>query len=208
MALDVAKGATAVALAHMSSGGAPLAAVTGAAAVVGHIYPVWLRFHGGKGVAVAAGVFSVLAPIATAVAAGAVRGNRLADALRVPRIDCRDRSRCRRWRGWPARPVRSSGPRGGQRPLILFRHRANLRRPPSRHRAPDVVGQPNWRRMTRGRAERIAILGAGSWGTALAVHCAATGHDVRLWARDDTLVDGDPRATAINPRYLTDDHRS
>jgi glycerol-3-phosphate dehydrogenase (NAD(P)+) len=29
----------------------------------------------------------------------------------------------------------------------------------------------------------IAILGAGSWGTALAVHLSRVGHDVRLWAR-------------------------
>ena len=57
--------------------------------------------------------------------------------------------------------------------------------------------------MTRGRAERIAILGAGSWGTALAVHLRRTGHDVRLWARDETLVEG-IRAHRINPRYLTD----
>ena len=68
VALDVAKGAAAVGLAHLASGGAPLLAATGAAAVVGHIYPVWLRFHGGKGVAVAAGVFTVLAPVATAIA--------------------------------------------------------------------------------------------------------------------------------------------
>ena len=65
MALDVAKGAAAVLAVQLAAGGAPLAALTGAAAVVGHIYPVWLRFHGGKGVAVAAGVFSVLTPIAT-----------------------------------------------------------------------------------------------------------------------------------------------
>lgn len=34
----------------------------------------------------------------------------------------------------------------------------------------------------------VAILGAGSWGTALAVHLAGIGHDVQLWARDDALV--------------------
>ena len=66
MALDVAKGAAAVALAYLTSGGSGVAALSGTAAVVGHIYPVWLRFHGGKGVAVAAGVFAILTPIATA----------------------------------------------------------------------------------------------------------------------------------------------
>ena len=34
----------------------------------------------------------------------------------------------------------------------------------------------------------IGVLGAGSWGTALAVHLARVGHDVRLWARDPALV--------------------
>jgi glycerol-3-phosphate acyltransferase PlsY len=66
MALDVAKGAAAVAVAQATIGSAPLA---GTAAVVGHIYPVWLRFHGGKGVAVAAGAFGMLTPAATVVAA-------------------------------------------------------------------------------------------------------------------------------------------
>lgn len=69
MALDMAKGALAVALAHVLAGGTTLMALTGAAAVVGHIYPVWLRFHGGKGVAVAAGVFTMLTPVAAAAAA-------------------------------------------------------------------------------------------------------------------------------------------
>jgi len=30
---------------------------------------------------------------------------------------------------------------------------------------------------------RVAVLGAGSWGTALAVHATGIGHEVRLWAR-------------------------
>jgi len=35
---------------------------------------------------------------------------------------------------------------------------------------------------------RIGVIGSGSWGTALAVHLANTGHDVRLWARDARLA--------------------
>lgn len=49
----------------------------------------------------------------------------------------------------------------------------------------------------------IGVLGAGSWGTALAVHLARTGHDVRLWARDEALV-GDMRLVRSNRVYLPD----
>jgi glycerol-3-phosphate dehydrogenase (NAD(P)+) len=49
----------------------------------------------------------------------------------------------------------------------------------------------------------IAILGAGSWGTALAVHAAREGREVRLWARDEAVVDAIGR-TRRNPRYLSD----
>jgi glycerol-3-phosphate dehydrogenase (NAD(P)+) len=51
--------------------------------------------------------------------------------------------------------------------------------------------------------ETIAILGAGSWGTALAVHLGRVGHDVRLWARDPELVEV-MTDTRVNPRYLPD----
>lgn len=68
MALDMAKGALAVALSWATLAEAvPVAA--GVGAVAGHVYPVWLRGHGGKGVATACGAFVLLAPLATAMAA-------------------------------------------------------------------------------------------------------------------------------------------
>ncbi len=49
---------------------------------------------------------------------------------------------------------------------------------------------------------QVAVLGAGSWGTALAVHLSRAGRAVRLWARDESLV-AEIAETRINARYLT-----
>lgn len=49
----------------------------------------------------------------------------------------------------------------------------------------------------------IAVIGAGSWGTALAQVVANNGHDVRLWARRQEVVDG-VNEEHRNPRYLVD----
>jgi glycerol-3-phosphate acyltransferase PlsY len=63
-ALDMAKGAVSVLLAQRLSGNDTGPALAAVAAVVGHVYPVWLRFRGGKGVATAFGAFSLLTPFA------------------------------------------------------------------------------------------------------------------------------------------------
>lgn len=57
---DAAKGWFAVWLARGLEAPAEIVAVTAVAAFLGHVFPVWLRFHGGKGVATAAGVLLAL----------------------------------------------------------------------------------------------------------------------------------------------------
>lgn len=39
-----------------------------------------------------------------------------------------------------------------------------------------------------GVRRRVAVIGGGAWGTALAAHAARVGHDVRLWAREPDVV--------------------
>lgn len=127
MALDVAKGVAAVAIAYVMSGSAALASISGAAAVVGHIYPVWLKFHGGKGVAVAAGVFTMLSPAAAGIAAALflftvwvtryVSLGSIAASIALPPAA---------WlTGEPLAVVLAAA---GSATLILFRHRSNWRR--------------------------------------------------------------------------------
>jgi glycerol-3-phosphate acyltransferase PlsY len=127
MVLDIGKGAATVLAAYAGAGSSNSMAAAGAAAVVGHIYPIWLRFHGGKGVAVAAGVFSVLAPFAAMLAAAAffttvwltrvVSLGSMAATVTLPSVA---------WLTGAPPPVVAAAIGTGL--LILFRHRANLRR--------------------------------------------------------------------------------
>jgi glycerol-3-phosphate acyltransferase PlsY len=125
--LDISKGAAGVFVASRMSQSGSAPALAGLAAVVGHIYPVWLRFRGGKGVATACGVFSVLAPQAMALSAvvffGAVWATRFISvgsvigSLLLPPIA---------WAtGSPPSVVVSAC---AAATLIVFRHRSNLSR--------------------------------------------------------------------------------
>ena len=66
--LDCGKGAAAVMLASRLTGNdARWVAAAAVAAVAGHVFPIWLGFRGGKGVATGVGVFAVLAPVPMAL---------------------------------------------------------------------------------------------------------------------------------------------
>jgi glycerol-3-phosphate acyltransferase PlsY len=147
--LDIAKGAASVAIAK-SLGGDSAPAAAGFAAVVGHVYPVWLGFRGGKGVATAAGVFGVLAPFAMlpALAVFALGvwttryisiGSVLASGV-LPIVAF--------FQGSPAAVVGSAVAVAS---LIIFRHRSNIRR----------IRSGAERRFGAGRSTRRAMQGQG-----------------------------------------------
>jgi glycerol-3-phosphate acyltransferase PlsY len=126
--LDAGKGALAVALASRLSGNdAAAPAAAGLAAIVGHIYPIWMRFRGGKGVATACGVFSVLTPAAIPAALAIFIGvvwltryislGSVVASLALPPIAYAT--------GAPAPAVVAAF---GAAAIIVFRHRSNLGR--------------------------------------------------------------------------------
>lgn len=139
LALDALKGAAAVLVARMMLGNVSLnakwfVAAAAVAAIAGHIFPIWLRFRGGKGVATAAGVLFMLAPFAL-LCAGLVflivvaltryvSLASLAAAVLIPFFLW-----LQKWLVQPAadiRPALVAAVAGAL--LIIFAHRGNIRR--------------------------------------------------------------------------------
>ena len=67
LALDITKGVTAVVVPRILDAPPSVVGSAAVAVVVGHVYPVFFRFRGGKGVATSAGALGALAPVALAL---------------------------------------------------------------------------------------------------------------------------------------------
>jgi glycerol-3-phosphate acyltransferase PlsY len=72
--LDAVKGTAAVCMAYAIAPTYPLMSLAALCAVLGHMFPVWLKFRGGKGVATGLGSFVVIAPKAVLIAIGIFAG--------------------------------------------------------------------------------------------------------------------------------------
>ena len=163
-----------------------LAILAGLFVILGHMFPVWLRFKGGKGVATAFGVFLALCPLAALSALGLwlaivalTRYVSLASILAavvLPFLTL--------WLS-PGRYGYASG-RGCFR-LLLDSHREA----PAKYPAPHA-GHGAWLRRIQenGSMSRIAIVGSGSWGTALALSLARRGdHSIALWSHSPAVAE-------------------
>ncbi|HEX9049180.1 MAG TPA: glycerol-3-phosphate 1-O-acyltransferase PlsY [Anaeromyxobacter sp.] len=130
--LDALKAIVPILLARRFLGDAPraelLVVAVAIAAFVGHLFPVWLGFRGGKGVATALGIFVVLAPwaalagiVAYAIAYGATRISSVGSLAGT--ATCATAAFVL---NGPSRPVSWAGVVLAA--LIVLRHRENIRR--------------------------------------------------------------------------------
>ena len=68
--LDISKGGIAVLITEYLTGSATFAVYAGMFAVIGHNFPIWLKFRGGKGIATTIGTIVFVSPVIGAVVVG------------------------------------------------------------------------------------------------------------------------------------------
>ena len=186
LVLDLGKAVLAILFArHIAPGNYNMEVVAAVAAICGHIFPVWLGFRGGKGVSSALGVFILLAWPASVCMIAVFA---LVLLLQPHGLACIHRSRAL-VPGLRACVFRASPQQHYGRRLYLY-PAADLRDAPPEH-PPHAGRHGKPHRAEEGlRLSRIAVLGAGAWGTALAISLARRGgHQLTVWAHSPALAE-------------------
>jgi len=176
---------------------------TGLGVVLGHNFPAWLKFKGGKGIAATFGVFLSLHPITALVclalfgvivkiskyvSLGSIIASILADFWIIGFV----------WVKYPEYALHCSAILIIYLILALWRHRANIVR--LMNGTENKIGQKKTSTVedeisvfsmnkNPGEPLDITVLGAGTWGTALAIQLANNGHKVTLWSALEKEID-------------------
>jgi acyl phosphate:glycerol-3-phosphate acyltransferase len=125
--LDFLKGAAATALALRVSGGVVVPSLAAIVAVLAHMYPAWLRFRGGKGVATGAGAFLPLAFLPTLLGF-AIFGLTLAAFRYVSAASIAGTSAVAVMSALAGLPREVTAAAAASAVLIIWKHRENLKR--------------------------------------------------------------------------------
>jgi acyl phosphate:glycerol-3-phosphate acyltransferase len=146
--LDALKGALAVSLARLADADPIIAVGTLVAVVAGHVWPVQLRFQGGKGIAAYLGALLCLdTALAAVFAALALVGYALSRAYRLAGLGAIASAPLAAWAlGCPTEIVAGLGTAGL---IILIAHRSNLREEMNKFRSPPKPGDDHHRMAKR-----------------------------------------------------------
>ena len=169
-----------------------LAFYTGLGVILGHNFPFWLHFRGGKGIASTCGVFLAINPVITGCCiilfVAIVFISRYVSLASIVSIIVA---------GGLMIVFESDGDFHTILLIIVYvcmavyRHKDNIKRLLSgterkifKDKTSLVADEKAVaKNMTTGTCKKVAVVGAGTWGTALAIQLGQNGHDVRLWSK-------------------------